>query len=231
MRVRQCPRRSGQTSLQIVGGRDLEAGGSWLAMHRDGRYAAVTNVRSGKQEVARRSRGELVGGFLARASITVDDYLAAVADQRSDYGPFNLVVGDTGGAGFVSSIDGMPRRLVLGVHAFSNGRQDDEWPKMRRLRENFDALRQSGKVDDTAWLDLLLDTTRPDERDLPETGVGIAIERTLAPIFVAPVAFGGRIYGTRASTLAYARTDGSRVLRERRFGPDGLVSGESAIVF
>ena len=44
----------------ILGGRDLQAGGGWLAIHRDGRLAAVTNVRDGRRYAGRRSRGELV---------------------------------------------------------------------------------------------------------------------------------------------------------------------------
>ena len=46
----------------IVGGRDLEAGGTWLAVHRRGRFAAVTNVRDPGLGVPRGapSRGALV---------------------------------------------------------------------------------------------------------------------------------------------------------------------------
>ena len=78
--------------------------------------------------------------------------------------------------------------------------------------------------DDARLLDLLADTTGAADADLPETGVGIELERVLAPMFIR-----GSRYGTRASTLAYARNDGSCVLIERGFGPDGLELGEVRI--
>jgi uncharacterized protein with NRDE domain len=207
----------------VVGGRDLVVGGSWLALNRDRRYAAVTNVRTGRQTTAPRSRGALVSNFVAGA-IATGDYAATVAAQLEQYGPFNLVVGDAAGATFVSSIDGETRRLETGVHAFSNGSRDDEWPKMRQLRTRFSAVSRNATPDDTALLDLLLDDSQPEESELPDTGVGAALERMLAPIFIR-----GESYGTRASTLAYAREDGTLALIERRFAPSGTWLGEARI--
>jgi uncharacterized protein with NRDE domain len=134
------------------------------------------------------------------------------------------VVGDAGGAFFISSIDGEPRRLEPGVHAFSNGSRDDEWPKMRQLRTRFTTLARDGTPQDAALLDLLLDESQPDESDLPDAGIGPALERVLAPIFIR-----GETYATRAGTLAYARADQSLVLIERSFGPQGVLTGEARI--
>jgi uncharacterized protein with NRDE domain len=220
-----APAHAWSDAPDIVGGRDLIAGGSWLALHRNGRYAAVTNVRDGAARTGSRSRGELVAAFLA-GHATAFDYAAAVAARSSEYGPFNLVVGDTVAAAFVSSIDAIPQWLDAGVHAFSNGSRADLWPKMRRLHEKFASTVQSIQVDDAALLDLLGDTVQPDDGELPDTGVGLDLERRLAPIFIV-----GDTYGTRASTLAYARADGSLVLRERRFGPNAERLGESLLEF
>jgi len=213
---------------QVVGGRDLEAGGSWLALNRNGRFAAVTNVRTGLPQRGRRSRGELVAAFV-RGAATPSDYAAQIAAARADFGPFNLIVGDAEAAAGASST--LPRswEFSAGVHVLSNGPPQSQWPKSRRLRAGFDALLQSGEIygsrpDDSALLDLLADTTPAPDIDLPETGVGRDLERLLAPIFIR-----GREYGTRASTLAYARADGSCVLVERGFGPDGVVLAETRI--
>jgi uncharacterized protein with NRDE domain len=208
---------------EVMGGRDLQAGGSWLAVQRAGRFAAVTNVRGGPRQPAPRSRGALVGDFVTGRT-SAGDYVAAVAAQRDDYGAFNLVVGSAGAAWFVSSLDGQPRRLAGGVHAFSNGSPEDEWPKMRRLRQRFAAVLQSGTTSDEAFLELLFDSEQPTDGELPDTGVGLDLERRLAPIFVR-----GQAYGTRASTLAYARGDGRLVLHERRYGPDAAFLGESQL--
>jgi len=214
----------------VFGGRDLQAGGSWLAVSRSGRYAAVTNVRQPGATAARRSRGALIGEFVTGTG-KPSAYADTVARERSEYGPFNLVVGDAQGAYFVSSIDGAVRRLGDGIHAFSNGSLEDEWPKMRLLHDKFSASLKNGGMEDSALLDLLYDNTRPDDGDLPDTGIGLELERRLASIFVMPMAVRGDAYGTRASTLAYARAGGGFVLRERRFGLDAGVAGESVVEF
>ena len=207
-----------------------------MAVHRAGRYAAVTNVRVASPRQASQSRGTLVADFVA-GQLAPQAYLHAVAARRDEFGPFNLVVGDATGAGFLSSVDGVARVLDDGVHAFSNGSPADEWPKMRRLRTSLLALIQEradqratnpGGISrfDAELLDLLRDTAQPDDRELPQTGVGLRVERLLSPIFIV-----GEDYGTRASTLAYARSDGGLVLRERRFGPGAARLGESHYPF
>ena len=220
---------------QVIGGRDLEAGGSWLALNRNGRFAAVTNVRTGKAQRGPRSRGELVSGF-ARGTDTPAHYTAEIARQRDQYGPFNLVVGDRDSACGASSLRADAWRFASGVHVLSNGPPDAAWPKIMRLRSRFDALLHSGKMEiaaadrsgaatgDTELLDLLADTAQPADAELPDTGVGPDLERALAPIFIR-----GAQYGTRASTLAYLRDDGGTVLREHSFGPDGVDLGQSRV--
>jgi uncharacterized protein with NRDE domain len=219
---------------QIIGGRDLEAGGSWLALNRNGRFAAVTNVRTGKARRGPRSRGELVSTFV-RGTQTPAHYAAEVARQRDQYGPFNLIVGDRDSAHGASSllVDAWP--FARGVHVLSNGAPDAAWPKVRWLNERFSAMLHSGKIEigmgrsgaaagDTELLSLLADTAQPLDADLPDTGVGLELERILAPVFIR-----GTQYGTRASTLAYLRDDGSAVLHERNFGPGGVELGQALI--
>ena len=54
-----------QDAPAVLGGRDLQAGGTWLGVDRSGRFAAVTNYRQGRREAAApRSRGLLVSEFL-----------------------------------------------------------------------------------------------------------------------------------------------------------------------
>ena len=220
--------RSWVDAPQVVGGRDLEAGGTWLALNRNGRFAAVTNVRSGRPRRGSRSRGELVADFV-RGTATPALYAAEIAAARADYGPFNLIVGDSDSAAGASSTLPASWEFAAGVHILSNGPPQSEWPKARRLRAGFDALWQSGEIHgrwpaDGELLDLLADTRPSADADLPDTGVGPDLERVLAPIFIR-----GREYGTRASTLAYARADGSCLLVERGFGPDGAALAETRI--
>lgn len=221
---------------QIIGGRDLEAGGSWLALNRNGRFAAVTNVRSGAPRRGPRSRGELVAAFVQGAQPPAA-CAAEIADRRADYGPFNLIVGDRDSAWGASSLLDAAWPMTPGIHVLSNGPPDVLWPKAHSLRRGFaataaartappgcDDRAASIAAADARLLDLLIDTSQPDDADLPQTGVGLELERTLAPIFIR-----GTTYGTRSSTLAYARDDGSWTLIERRFGPDGVMTGQTAV--
>src|SRR5512133_3347150 len=53
--------------LPLFGGRDLVAGGTWLGVGRDGRLAAVTNVRNPADQVhGGPTRGQLIVDYLAR---------------------------------------------------------------------------------------------------------------------------------------------------------------------
>lgn len=207
----------------VTGGRDLEAGGSWLAVTRDGRFAAVTNVRAGPPRRGKRSRGALVADFV-RASQSPNEYARHIAQLRDEFGPFNLIVGDRDSSWGASTLTDTAWRFADGVHVLSNGPPSPRWPKAQRLDDAF-AHALSINVDDAALLDLLADTTQPDESALPDTGVGLELERFLAPIFIR-----GNEYGTRASTLAYAEDEGSVILCERRFGVRGSLEGESRVV-
>ena len=207
----------------IIGGRDLHAGGSWLALNRSGRFAAVTNVRSGIPARGPRSRGDLVASFVRRED-TPEDYAAAMSRRHDEYGPFNLVIGDGAAVWGVSSAKHEPWRLPPGVHVLSNGAPDVHWPKTQRLRTDFERLLKNGKVQDAALLDMLVDATLPRDDELPDTGVGMDLERVLAPVFIR-----GDSYGTRASTLIYAQAGGGMILHERRFGPGGAPLGESRL--
>lgn len=205
---------------RVVGGRDLVAGGSWLALREDGRFAAVTNLRSGVPATAPRSRGWLVRDFVL-GNMPAMRFLEALRADAGSYGPFNLVVGDAEGV-FAFGGDRI-RPLQAGAHVISNGAIGAHWPKTARLQQGFaDLVESAACTDESRLLDLLADESQPADAALPDTGVGLDLERRLAPIFIR-----GTHYGTRAATLAVRRADGTLMLRERRFGPDAKPGGES----
>jgi uncharacterized protein with NRDE domain len=209
---------------RVVGGRDLVAGGGWLALRTDGRHAAVTNVRTGLPATAPKSRGRLVRDFML-GDAEPHAYLDSVHDDVESYGAFNLVVGDLDGTWAYGTADTAPHRLDDGVHVISNGRIGVHWPKTERLQRRFaEAIASNAEASDAVLLDLLLDEERPTDEALPDTGVGIELERLLAPVFVR----GSAQYGTRASTLAYVdHRRGARLL-ERSFEAERARTGERA---
>ena len=81
---------------QVLAGRDLKAGGTWLGIDRSGRFAAVTNYRQGQREVeAPRSRGHLVSDYLTGPT-DGRAHMARVEREAALYNGFNLIAGDRG---------------------------------------------------------------------------------------------------------------------------------------
>lgn len=210
---------------EIVGGRDLEAGGSWLAVHRRGRIAAVTNVRDPALKAPRDapSRGQLV-----REALECDDLPAwlqrLAAGEGWRYAGFNLLAGDSERLWHLHRGRG---KLLLapvapGTHGLSNASLDTPWPKLIRVRQ---ALQHA--LAPPHWpgrmLEALGDTETADDVHLPDTGVGLALERQLSAPFIL-----GEHYGTRAMTwLEWDARERCIPLGERRFGPHGAPLGET----
>src|SRR4051794_14078766 len=69
----------------VMGGRDVTAGGSWLAISCAGRFAAVTNLRGAASKA--RSRGDLVKDFVLSG---------APVSSPALYAGFNLITGEVG---------------------------------------------------------------------------------------------------------------------------------------
>ena len=199
----------------IIGGRDLQAGGSWLGITRTGRFAVVTNYRDGlKAEPAVRSRGLLVADFLA-SDMPAHDYLRELATAKEQYSGFNLLFGDTHELFYFSNRGGDAGPLTPGIYGLSNHLLDTPWPKVIRVRDKLNAaLSDEPRLD--AMLEMLADREPAPDNQLPDTGVGIELERLLSP----PCIVNAR-YGTRASTAIRVNKDGEAELVERNFNAAG----------
>ena len=209
----------------VYGGRDLEKQGSWLQVSSRGRLAAVTNVRAGlPTDAAPRSRGALVSRFV-RSTDRAAGWLGALEGEAAQYGRFNLLLWD-GSEAWVAGNHPQyaQRRVEDGVHGLSNGPFDAEWPKVRRVRSALAAwLADAGSAtpDLAPLFEALRDERLAPDEQLPDTGVGLAMERMLSPPFIR-----ADRYGTRASSVVLVGNDTLR-FAERRFGPNGIVLGES----
>ncbi len=104
---------------QILAGRDLEALGTWMGVTREGRFAAVTNYRGGREPRAVESRGALVTRFLANGAAP-EHYVAAVAQRGADYSGFNLLAKDGDELWWYSNRNSAPRRLEPGIYGLGN---------------------------------------------------------------------------------------------------------------
>ena len=197
----------------LLAGRDLLKGGTWLGVTRDGRIAAVTNYRHGG-DAARdaRSRGQLVATFLIGDTMP-QAYLATVAAEASAYDGFNLIAGDRRGLFYLSNRNGKPQRVSPGVHGLSNALLDTPWPKVQRAKAALSTLLDAEKPSLLAGIfALLANESRPDDAALPNTGVRLDWERLLSPAFIV-----SPDYGTRCSTALLVDRRGRITFVERSF--------------
>jgi uncharacterized protein with NRDE domain len=210
----------------VLAGRDLRAGGTWLGIDRAGRLAAVTNYRQGTRETAApRSRGHLVGDYLTGRS-RAHDHIAHVGRDAELYNGFNLICGDAGGFVYFSNREGRARRLGSGVYGLSNHLLDSPWPKVTRGKSGLTGvLSTSGEELVDRLFALLSDRRQSADELLPRTGVSPEWERLLSAAFITSPE-----YGTRSSTVILAGSDGKATFVERSFGPDGTPAGEVRFV-
>jgi len=192
-----APLRDWKDHPHVLAGRDLESMGTWMGVSRWGRFAAITNYREpGNQILDAPSRGGLVSDYLT-GTLPPAEYLEDLRRKAGQYNGFNLLVGDTQGLFYFSNRNKGVRRLEAGVYGLSNRLLDTPWPKVRQGKERLSALIGQGrKLPREGLFDFMQSQERPPDHQLPDTGVGIELERILAPIFIT-----SPHYGTRCSTL------------------------------
>jgi len=200
----------------ILGGRDLEAGGTWLGVNRKGHFAAVTNFREPGAEVDPQapSRGNLVASFL-RTEDSTAAYVAALRQAAPGYAGFSLVVSDGESLAFLSNRGFGPRFLAPGVYGLSNHLLDTPWPKVARGKERLASATGTGEQLADELFDLLADRSAAREDELPRTGLSVEEELALSPLFIT-----GPDYGTRSSTVVLVR-GGEIEFYERSFSREG----------
>lgn len=192
----------------VLGGRDLLAGGTWLAIDARGRFAAVTNIRDPERAARLRSRGALVADFLT-GDEPARTYGAGVANDGAAFGAFNLLLYDGRELHFASN-RAAAMRLGSGLHSFSNAPPGTEWPKTASaLAETKELLSTEAPVE--ALFDML---AARDESSPPE----LRYQRTH---FVV-----GSVYGTRCSTIVLVDAHGHVTFAERTFDESGRLIGE-----
>lgn len=201
----------------VLGGRDLQAGGSWLALDTRGRFATVTNIRDGLRKPGERSRGLLVSDF-----VTGDANVIAFAEQlrqeRQRYAPFNLLFGQVDDLYHFYSVTGTLARVTPGIHTLANATLDTTWYKTQKLATALAACQRLPHEDEAlAWL---ADASPAPPGQLPNTGVGLALEKMLSPVFIK-----GRDYGTRSSIVLTASARGDVQCVERSFSMSGRETG------
>ena len=201
---------------QILAGRDLQAGGSWMGITRTGRFAALTNFREPEnRQVAAPSRGTLVSDFLA-GTLSTEEYLNNLKTRTAGYRGFNLLCGtlDDGLWHYANrnpsvNANDIIQPLAPGIYGISNNLLDIPWPKVAQGKSDL-ARALTALPHEVPLFDLLHDEQRHEDALLPRTGVSLDWERTLSAAFVrAPD------YGTRSSTVVKLDRNGFMTFDEQ----------------
>lgn len=212
-----------QDRPDVLGGRDLEAGGTWLAIAKHGRFATVTNYRDKVATEAARSRGDIVTRFVVGRD---SPHRFAKALDGELYAGFSALVADRDALVYHSNRDDATARLGPGVFGLSNAALDTPWPKLVRCRNALDAAIADGRVSLDTLFDILADREPAAAEEVAAVDLPFEMARAIsAPFIVTPD------YGTRCSTALVWRADDHVEIAERRFDAAGELAGESRFVF
>lgn len=215
-----------EDETHILAGRDLKQLGTWLGMNKSGKLAALTNYRDMSLEKERTtSRGDLVRNFLTTKT-PAPNYLNQLKKTKDDYNGYNLLVGNKDQLYYYGNQADEIKKLTPGTYGLSNHLLDTPWPKVERIKRKLNSYIQGNpelKTDDL--FEILLDSKKAPDSDLPETGISQKLESELSSIFINTDG-----YGTRASTVILIDYEGKVSFIERTF-KDGLFENENNFTF
>ncbi|WP_028669726.1 NRDE family protein [Saccharospirillum impatiens] len=211
------------STAPVLAGRDLKAGGTWLAVDPAGRMALLTNIRPGHLgRTGQRSRGELPLTFL-QAPHSIRAFHQSLLPDIDHYAGFNLVLFDQSGLFWFSSDHPQGQWLESGIHGLSNDAINTPWPKVelarKQMTEHHDKLGvMPWQPSDLASLPILSDSTPQPDDQLPDTGVPKEWERTLSAQTIT-----SERYGSRCRTWIAVHSSGHIQVSEAQLKPNGTM--------
>ena len=203
----------------IIGGKDLKAGGSWLAVSKKGRFAAITNYRETPIPEGKHSRGDLVKSFLTGDS-TPEEYIRAVAKTADEYAGFNLIIANKTSMYYYSNRLNNPQsiqKLEPGVYGLCNHLLDTPWPKLKKTKGQF-AEQIQKEIQPDQLIRMMRNNEQASPNQLPDTGVGFQQEKLLSSCFIA-----SDHYGTRNTSILLITQWGQLQWTEQNYLPKGEI--------
>lgn len=195
---------------EILGGRDLQAKGTWMAINKKGRFAAVTNYRDIKNiKSDARSRGDLPVNLLLSKK-RPSEYSRSVFNEGQQYNGFNLITLDDEMA-HVSNYDNEVKLLEPGIYGLSNALLDTPWPKVQKAKRDFNVLiKQSFELEDL--IEMMQNPETAADEDLPETGLDYVREKAVSAMCIRTPD-----YGTCCTTAITIDHDGNVNFMEKSY--------------
>ncbi|MFS0752336.1 NRDE family protein [Oceanobacillus sp. 1P07AA] len=181
----------------ILAGRDLKSKGTWLGITKQGKIAAITNYRDPSlPETGKYSRGKIPVDFLNKERDSTQ-FLSNLEEDQSLYSGYNALFGDFQCLYTYNNIYNSSAQLESGIHSLSNDKLNSPWPKVLKSKGLLQTyLENNQNISSESLFRILQNADKPTDQDLPDTGVGIHLERNLSSMFIDT----GN-YGTRASTI------------------------------
>ncbi|MCU7554021.1 NRDE family protein [Alteromonas sp. ASW11-19] len=210
----------------MLAGKDLQAGGTWMGVTRSGRIAALTNIRAGGEVSQARTRGELVVNALTHTQPDAV-FSEQLQRHRHQYNGYNLLYGDVMNLQVYNNAKNTLVPLQPGIHGLSNAHLNAPWPKVTRGMQaltRYTCQHESLSVE--SLFTLLRDDHQAADHALPDTGIGYEWEKMLSSIFIT-----SPNYGTRASTLLMVDSTGTVQWHERTFSDTGMPDAEQHHTF
>ncbi|GBD87754.1 hypothetical protein BMS3Abin03_01688 [bacterium BMS3Abin03] len=197
---------------ELLAGKDLQAGGTWMGITRQGRFAAVTNFRDLKNiKENAPSRGKLTLNFLID-NISAEKYYEKIKPTLQDFNGFNLILGSVDDLYYFSTHTEGLKKLEPGIYGLSNAVLNTPWRKVVQSKEKLSMLLKQDEIHPEELLDMLSNTRLAKDDELPDTGIGLDRERVLSAVFIQ-----SPDYGTRASTAVLVDNDNNVRFAEKTF--------------
>ena len=196
----------------MLAGRDLEGGGTWFGINRSGKVSLLTNYRDlSNIKPNAPTRGKLVSDFLI-AEPDVSLYLDIIDNLAESYNGFNLILGSVDDLWYYSNVERKKYMLGSGVYGLSNRLLNSPWPKVVKGTKKLTAALKNDTLEPEDLFESLYDDLKADDKALPDTGVGIEMERMLSPMFIK-----SPDYGTRCTTILLVDYQNQVLFSERTY--------------
>lgn len=197
----------------ILAGRDLVQHGTWLGITKQGRLAALTNFRDPQKLTSdKMSRGNIVRDYLTE-DVSPQEFLKSLKKNKDTYAGFNVIVGSTEELFHYNNVKNEVTGIPPGTHGLSNHFLNTPWPKVTKGKKNLkEYITKQEEIETNELFKIISDAEEAQDKDLPQTGVGIELERKLSPLFIKTPE-----YGTRSTTVLLVDNENYVTFVERSF--------------
>ncbi|MCF8261425.1 MAG: NRDE family protein [Melioribacteraceae bacterium] len=201
---------------EILSGKDLKAGGSWMGINKYGKIAVLTNYRLPELNInSSNSRGEIVINFL-KESLEAKIYSQQLVAEK--FAGYNLIFGNVDELFYINNRKSSLQKIDNGIHLLSNAELDTPWFKTERIKGRFTEIIKSDKINSGDLFEMMKDTKKANFGELPNTGIGRIKEKLISSAFIK-----SPTYGTRSTTILKIGNSGQVTFIERSF--DRLFKG------